>query len=272
MNQKLSQEYFEAVSFMNDPTYLNYYQVKKTHLLLAVLLTFITEVYSQKNVNTFGFVVKPIFPSKYFRTGPKNFEVNNIDFNIAQQSGFSAGGIVRHGITKSLSFETGINYVKRLYDLKITDSAFVGKSNFKIVGYEIPMQVLVFVQLSKDIWMNAALGPSIDIYPSDIKTLSSYFVNITNRNSRSVFNTGILANLGWEWRTKKDGYIYFGACYHRSFNDIYNSTIGYIRDPKALTPYAQGSIDLSGDYLTFDIRYYFHEDPDKKIIKRRSKE
>ena len=252
----------------------NFRLFKRYYLLCSalVLLTFSTDVFSQKNVTTFGFVVKPVFPSNYFRTGPKTFEVNNVDFTISQQSGFSAGGIVRHGITKSLSFETGINFVKRLYDLKITDSTFTGKSNFKIVGYEIPIQALVFIQLSKDIWMNAALGPSIDIYPSDIKTFSYYFVNISKRNSQiSVFNTGIIANVGFEWRTKKAGYIYFGSCYHRSFKNIYNSTIGYIRDPKALTPYAQGSTGLSGDYLTFDIRYYFHEAPDNKIIKKRLK-
>lgn len=235
-------------------------------ILALALLAYSGQLMAQENVTTFGFVVKPIFPSKYFRTGPKDFSVNGVDFTLSQQSGFSAGAVVRRGLTKTLSFETGINYVKRLYKLQIKDSAFTGKSNFKIIGYEIPIQLLVFVQLSQTIWMNAALGPSIDIYPSDIETFGDYFVHISKRNSHaSVFNAGMLANIGWEWRTKKSGYIYLGACYHRSFNDTYNSTIGYIRDPYALKPYAQGSTGLSGDYLTFDLHYYFHEDPEKKV-------
>ncbi len=238
--------------------------------ITLILFLFSNEIKAQKDVTTFGFVMKPIFSSKYFRTGPTDIADNGINFNLAQQSGFSAGGVLRWGLTKSLSFETGINYVKRNYQLKITDSTSTRKSDFKIVGYEVPLQALIFIQLSEDIWMNAALGPSIDMFPSDVSTSDDYFAQQSIRNSNTgVFNLGIIANLGWEWRTKKNGYIYLGACYHRSFNDTYTTTIGYINDPKAKEPYAQVQTGLTGDYLTFDIRYYFHEDPEKKAKKKK---
>ena len=244
-------------------------KVLHLQLFLVILFLFSQELYAQKNVTTFGIVMKPIFSSKYFRTGPKDFSNKDINLNLSQQSGFSAGGVVRWGLTNSLSLETGINFVKRNYKIKITDSLFSGVSDFKIIGYEIPIQTLVFIQLSKDVWMNAALGPTIDIFPSDVRTEGDYYAHVSQRSNYSGFNLGILANLGWEWRTKKSGYIYMGACYHRSFNDIYRTGIGYIIDPKASSPYAQVNTNLSGDYLTFDLRYYFHEDPEKRKKKKK---
>ena len=166
-------------------------------ILSLSLLLFPGILIAQKDVTTFGFVFKPIFPSKYFRTGPIDFSANNVDFRITQKSGISMGGVVRKGITKTLSIETGINYVKRNYDLVITDSVFTGKSDFKIVGYEIPLQALVFIQLSKDVWMNVALGPSIDLYPTDIETFSFYFKQVSNRtHNYRVLHTGLIANIG----------------------------------------------------------------------------
>ena len=238
---------------------------------LFCIFYFLSSVSAQEKITTFGFVIKPIFPSSYFRTSAKTFSDNGVGFTIDQRSGFSAGGVIRKGITKTLSFETGINYVKRLYDLEISTGSFTGKSEYKIVGYEIPVQALVFIQLSKEIWMDVALGPSLDMYPSDVTTYSTYFLHVANRNSSSVFNGGLLANLGWEYRTTKSGYIYIGACYHRSFTDIYTSTVGYYNSRTDIKPVGQGSTALSGDYLTFDIRYYFHEDPAKVKIRKKKK-
>src|SRR5436190_16190335 len=136
---------------------------KAFFLFLIILLP--AQLSAQINTTSFGFVIKPIFPSKYFRTGPETRYApdslgNMVSFRLAQSSGFNFGGIVRRGVTKNLSFETGITYVKRNYQLDIEDSVlnFSESSSFKIIGYEIPIQALVFVQLSQEIWMNASLG------------------------------------------------------------------------------------------------------------------
>lgn len=220
---------------------------------------------------SFGFVVKPIFSSSYFRTGPQLQEVkdisgNNYSYALAQSSGFIAGGLLRKSFTKNIALESGIQFVKRIYNLDITSdsSSFSGSSDFKIIGYEFPIQALVFVQLSRKIWMNAALGTSIDMFPSDIETRGSYFKNKTFRlSSLTVFNAGVVANIGVEYRTEKSGIIYIGSSYHRSFKDTYRSVIGYYQDIKA-NPKSTTSFNLKGDYLTVDLRYYFANDTKKK--------
>ena len=219
---------------------------------------------AQERVTTFGFTYKPIFPSSYFRTGPKEFENKGTQFTITQKSGFNAGALVRRGFTKRLTAETGILYTKRNYKLDISsDSGLTGNSDFKIIGYEIPLNLLVFIQLGQQLWMNAALGASLDLFPSDIFTRANYFRHYSARNHTA--NTGLNAMTGLEYRTKKSGYFYFGLAYHRSFSSIYNSLVEYYPDGnQLLPPYSIGNTKLQGDYFTFDVRYYFHEDPAKK--------
>lgn len=238
--------------------------------LLFVLFPFI--INAQAGITSFGFVVKPVFPSKFFRTGAQVQEEpdssgNAISFTLAQRSGFSAGALVRKGITKNLSAETGIKFVKRIYQLDIRDTAsnISENADFKIIGYEIPLQILVFVQLSREIWMNASLGTSLDIFPSNVQTRGSYYIHKSIRKSNfAVFNTGVIANIGWEYRTEKSGIIYLGGSYHRSFNDTYRSVIGYYSNIRNAIPVAATGFNLKGDYLTLDLRYYFKGDVNKK--------
>ena len=246
---------------------------------ISILLFLPSLLFSQEKTTSFGFVIKPIFPSTYFRTGPQtNNEIdtnsNHYTFKLAQTSGFSAGGILRKGLTKNLSIETGIQYVKRHYNLDVTDSS-IGRtesSDFKIIGYEVPLQVLVFVQLSQQIWMNASLGASIDMFPSNIYTQGNYFKHFAYRTSRvTVFNGGVLANIGWEYRTEKSGTVYIGSSYHRSFNNTFRSVVEYYRyNTHDVFPQSNSSFSLKGDYLTLDLRYYFHGDVNKKkkVVKK----
>jgi hypothetical protein len=37
------------------------------------------------------------------------------------------------------------------------------------------------------------------------------------------------------------------------------------------TPTSTGRSDIQGDYLTIDLRYYFHQDPEKKKAKKKKK-
>lgn len=86
----------------------------KLKSLLRLLLVF-TPLFSaaQKNITTFGVLIRPVFPNEFFRTGPIDFSDKGINYSIVQQSGMSFGGIIRRGITNRLSLETGITYTKR---------------------------------------------------------------------------------------------------------------------------------------------------------------
>jgi len=77
----------------------------------------------------------------------------------------------------------------------------------------------------------------------------------------------LLANYGFEYRTKEDGYFYFGASFHRPFADIAQTAVQFdINTNPTRINYA-----LSGSYLTLDFRYFFHEDPDRKRMLKNKK-
>lgn len=221
----------------------------------------------QPKANTyFGITVKPIFPNEYLRTGIKEFSNNNISYSLEQKTGFSAGALIRRFISESIALETGLSYVKRNYDLSIKDTTFTGLSEYSIIGYEVPLSAMVFIQTGERIWMNASLGGSIDIYPSDVLSYNpdnGYFRQYSAREQK--VNAGLIAGLGVEYRTEKSGTIYLGLNYHRAFSDIFSTMVEYYPQRNyLLPPTSTGRTTLAGDYIAFDIRYYFHENPEKK--------
>jgi hypothetical protein len=236
------------------------------NIILLSLFTFLLVVHAyraQERVITAGIQYKPLFSSSFFKTGPIEISQNNIDFTITPKSGYCMGMIIRRGLTAKISAETGINIVKRNYELSIIDSGFKGESGFAITSYEIPLQGLVFIRLSKNIFMDASGGLSLDFFPTSIFTFDTYFKNKGYKKSWVL--PSLLANIGWEYRTPKSGYIYIGASYHRPFTNIFLSEITYNQNSKNEVV----STKLSGNYLTVDLRYFFHEKPIKKKKKKK---
>ena len=70
---------------------------------------------AQKGLTSFGMQFKPIVPVSYFKAGPINLSDSLVNIDIKQQTGYSMGMIIRHNVTNLISFETGINYVRRNY-------------------------------------------------------------------------------------------------------------------------------------------------------------
>lgn len=240
----------------------------KKYSLLLFLLLMCSGAMSQKGITTFGIVLRPSFPNKFFRTGPKDFSDKKIQYSIVQQSGFSFGGSIRKGYSKYLSLEAGIIYTKRNYHLSLTDTGFTGKGEYSIVGYEIPLMALANIQLGQQIWMNAGLGPGFEYYPSDIYTDDNYYRHYGAREHS--FNGALNASMGIEWRTRKSGILYLGFIYHRNFGAIYTSIIEYYPTRDFSDLYTSiGRTKLEGDYFGIDLKYFFHEDPEKR--KKKSK-
>lgn len=227
-----------------------------------ILLFFIVPIktVAQERVTTFGIQVKPIIPLGFFDTGEQKNSTDGIDFTLTPKTGLGFGMVIRKGFTKSLSLETGINLIRRNYNLSIDDpdSNFSVTSSFKMSNYEIPVLGLVYVQLSDQLFMNVSGGFSLDIYPSDLRTSGDDFSNDLVRYN--WINASLLANIGWEYRTYKSGYFYLGASLHRPFGPIFREFVVYAgRNPNATMEF-----DLSGNYFTIDLRYFFHEDKQKK--------
>jgi len=225
-------------------------------MTIIIYLLSAANSFAQQNSMTVGFQVKPIFRGAFFNARDIEKTQDSVNFTVATRLGYSAGMVVRKGITKNLSFETGINYVKRVYNLSITDSSFTGESKSRIIGYEIPLLALIYIRIGEKIYMNNAAGLSIDMFPSDIFTSASYFIHSSRRTS--FINPALLANLGWEYRTNKSGFFYIGASYHRPFSKIMLTKIRYIDDNNKTT---EVETKLAGSYLTIDFRYFFPEAP-----------
>jgi hypothetical protein len=219
---------------------------------------------AQSRLTTFGIQFKPIFPVGFLGTGKQTVLVDsvNVKFDLALKSGYNFGMVIRKGFSDLLALETGINYVKRKYHLEVTDSDFGESSDFRMIGYEIPASLLVYIRLGEQIFMNASLGASADMYASNVRSSGEYHNTLTVRNH--TFQAAIVANIGWEYRTLKSGYFYIGASLHRPFDYELTSKAHYDRGIKELDVYQP----LSGSYLTMDVRYFFHEDPKKQKKKR----
>ncbi len=206
----------------------------------------------------------------FLGTGESTDEDLGVKFTQGLKSGFAGGMVIRRGFSDLLSLEAGINYVKRKYSLKIQDRDLEINSSYRIIGYEIPVSLLVYIQLGEQLYMNVSMGPSLDMFASSVQNFDSNFNQVSFRNH--VMQAAVLANLGWEWRTEKSGYFYIGASYHRPFQYIYLSEIEYYIPNKLPTePNAYSESELLGNYLTLDFRYFFHEDPETKKQRKRKK-
>lgn len=240
---------------------------------------FISPALAQERVTTVGFQYKPLFSSKFFNTGPQELRwkasyynddpipqliyQDSAYFKIAPQSGYCMGMVIRSGISETWSVETGINFVRRNYQLEMGDSTGSETGVFKLVSYQIPVQGLVFIQLSDEIFMDVSMGLAVDFYPSDIATYGDRFIHSSAR--RSWLSSSLLANIGWEYRTRESGYFYLGASYNRPFNGIMRS---FFKRP--VNDYGpEEFIELRGNYLTADLRYFFHSDPAKRKKKNK---
>ena len=64
------------------------------------------------------------------------------------------------------------------------------------------------------------------------------------------------ANIGFEYRTYESGFWYLGFSYHQPFTNLTEAVVGFgeIQSSNDFTFF-----DVSGTYLTIDLKYFFHE-------------
>lgn len=241
----------------------------KFRILFFICLLIPALSFSQERVLTFGVQFKPMIPVSLVENDLVETDLGGVNYQTQQNFGYSFGFLIRKGITKKISLETGIAYVKRNFSLGIDSigSNFNQDLNYGIVGYEIPVLGLIYIQLSREMFMNVSMGGALDLYPSDVGTdraANGEWIHETVR--RNWLQTSVLANIGWEYRTKEKGIFYVGASYHRPFDYIFLSKIG-VKQVGAGRP--EVSQELNGNYLTLDFRYFFHEDPEKRKLKKK---
>lgn len=235
----------------------------RTHLrytLLFALTCLMAPVgIAQQGVTTFGMQVKPVFPLPYFDP-VVNLEQPHLTGKIELTGGFAFGMSVRVGLTKTISIETGLGQIKRRYSFSMANdtSGYSESSEVRYIGYELPINALVHIRLGEKTYMNTSLGFAADFYPSDVQQdIEEGRIYLFRKNWAQL---AVLGNIGVEYRTYKSGIFYLGATFHRPFNTMAVADLTYY-GPNFF-PYTMRG-DLNGSYLTVDLRYYFHEDPER---------
>ena len=232
--------------------------------LLFTLMSFFT--FGQERVTTIGVQFKPIISSDFIGTGPQEEQIEDINYTITPRSGYAFGMVIRKGLTKQISLETGINYTRKSFDLSIVDDLSEKDidDDFTYVIYEIPVTGLIYVQLGRQLYLNTSFGLALDFLPSDWETVSSEHYHKSFRTSWVM--PALLANVGFEWRTEKDGYFYIGSSYKRPFTNITTARVGLIDANQQIIK--ESAFDMLGNYLTLDLRYFFHENPERKFRRK----
>ncbi len=232
-------------------------------VFISILTFFRVEIYAQKKVNPpsyFGIQFKPLIPGDFLSKSVITVLDSGFIGTFTQKQGYSFGATVRVGLTKLISLETGINQVKRNYqiDFNLQDSSLSARSSFGILSYDIPINAMIYIQLSKKIFTNASLGTSFINYPSNVGSSviveqKHLFISEGRRNRR--FDFELNANLGFELRTEKSGFFYLGASAKIPFAPIFKVAASY-EYSNAVEKLAIGNVN--GSYLSIDLRYFFH--------------
>ncbi len=246
------------------------HRVVRTLVFLLLLFVQINAM-TQEGVTTFGIQYNPIIPNRLIGMYSQDFVDTPMVARMQQKFGNHFGGIVRHGFTKNFSMETGLSFTQRNFNLfyEIEDSGFSEKNDVRIPCYSVPLSGLVFIRLGDQFYMNTSLGVAMTLYPSAVQV----FTEVTNTNYhflmeavyKSKVQGALLANLGFEYRTEKSGYLYFGATYNLPFAPICAAALGF--------EYSGGdfvAVDwIPGSFLTLDLRYYFNEAKEKRFGENR---
>lgn len=212
----------------------------------------------EKFPSYFGLQFKPLIAGDFLGTSQVKVSDQEFSATFTQKFGYSFGANVRIGLTKLISLETGINQVRRNYDIDfaIPDSNLYAKNDFGIISYDVPITALVYIQLSDQFFMNASLGGSVVYNPTDVATKivlenGNTFLQEGRRYSKAGFEMS--ANFGVEFRTEKSGIFYLGTSGRIPVKPIFQ--VAAIYEKQAYKRVGIG--DMKGTYLSFDIRYYF---------------
>lgn len=226
---------------------------------------------AQKNVTTVGFQFKPMIETGFIDYGGGEVQKDWLSSDYAFEGGYATGMVIRRGFTPTLSIETGISYIKRNFrvDVEDTETTQTGIMEYSMISYQIPIQGLIYARLSDNLYMNASGGFGINLMPSDVQTNTFEHRQTTYRiGTQRWFKTSLLANYGFEYRTKKDGYFYLGVSYDRPLGNFVGSR-AVLRRESGEERFTDGF--FTGSFLTIDFRYFFHEDPERRMSKKKKK-
>ena len=243
--------------------------MKTILFLLIICLSFnIDAQIKNKNATIpsyFGLRVCPVFPTQFI--GEKslsltqgNDDIVKINTEITQKIGYSFGGVVRAGLTKVVALETGLNFTQRSFDLtmELPDSSISGTNDFKFIAYDVPINALFYIKLTDQWFMNASLGLAVTFAPTHIGTAS------LPKKRHEFYHTGLVrnkigldmnANVGFEFRTEKNGFFYLGGVARVPFKPLFDLYVQYDYTGTDYQSIMHGTVD--GSFLSIELKYFF---------------
>jgi hypothetical protein len=115
---------------------------------------------------------------------------------------------------------------------------------------------LVYIQMGKQVFMNASLGLALTFKPTDVGILTKpggsnlfYHTGLVKRKTGFDIN----ANIGFEYRTKKSGFFYLGGSGRVPLAPLFQMIAQY--KYQGIKTTVSGNID--GSYLSIDLKYFF---------------
>jgi hypothetical protein len=206
----------------------------------------------------FGIQVKPVFPTKFIGDPTQAFSLDGFETTISQRMGYSFGGTVRAGLTKLIALETGINFTQRNFNLTmgVPDSNSYAEDQMSFIEYDIPLNALFYIQLSKKFYMNASLGTAITFKPTDVGVFNQpggHHRYTHTGLTRKKVGLDLNANIGFEFRTKKAGFFYLGGSGRVPFAPLFDLVADWEYQGNGTR--IVGEVD--GSFLAIDFKYFF---------------
>ncbi len=207
----------------------------------------------------FGFQVKPLFPTKFIGESNTTLTNQGYEVKISQQIGYSFGGVVRIALTDLIGIETGLNFFQRYYktEMRLIDSNIMASDTFGFIQYDLPINALFNIKLSKKWYTNAAIGASICYKPSSVGSISQpvgkhEFFNIGLVDIKDKVNFDLNGSLGFEFRTDKYGFFYLGGCARIQTAPLFNLLSRYRYGTYEVDNYGP----VSGSFLAIELKYF----------------
>lgn len=206
----------------------------------------------------FGLHGRAVFPTQFIGTNSLDLVKDGFSSTIRQELGYSFGGTIRVGFTDLVSFESGINYTQRYYSINyaVPDSNLAGSASFGFIEYDIPLNALFYIKLADRWYMNASMGAIMSFKPTHVQVKDSppgYHLFIYTGLLRSRFGLGSNANLGFEFRTEKNGIFYLGGSARVPFGPLFDMIASYEWQGKSTRAYGE----MDGSFLSIDLKYFF---------------
>lgn len=241
-------------------TFINNQLMKNIFLLVSVIcLHHTTFSQRQKVPSYFGIQVKPVIPTNFGSLRQLTLTNANFTSTIRQTYGYSFGVTIRAGITKLIAFESGLNYTQRNFNLSMSlaDTNVSATDNWSLINYDIPLNALVYIQLSQKTYMNTSFGAVAVYSPTNIfkKTQTGGIYYFENLGSVYKLAVDFNANVGFEYRTEKRGFFYLGGSIRVPLTYSFKWSSAHMIQQH--TDYTLVSEKIKAGYISVDLKYFF---------------